>query len=384
MYLNLSKDFLLGTATSANQIEVSGDSDFRSLVSRDGSRFGDGIDHLAHLEEDIKYISMLGNSYRLSLDWSKLQQSPNSELDKNVVQKYLQLFRGLKKNKLKLVLTLHHFANPQWFTDMGGWENRNSSDLFLNYVQKVYDIFGKFVDYWITINEPGVYSSESYINGYFPPHKKSILSAYNVLNNLQRAHIQSYDFLKSKDKNFVVGVSKNLPFFYSTDFFGKISAFVSDLVFNNYIASKFFRKTDFLGINYYGKTIFSGFKLKKVAIWDKSPSEIDYPEGLFLLSKKMFNKYNKPIMITENGVCTDDDSVRTELLNSFLERLGSEISSGLNIIGYFYWSTFDNHEWALGRDFRLGLVEIDYKNKMSRKLKGSGKFYSKIVSRLKS
>ena len=84
-----------------------------------------------------------------------------------------------------------------------------------------------------------------------------------------------------------------------------------------------------------------------------------YPEGLFnlLLTAK---KYNKPIYITENGICTADDQRRCKFILQHLAAIHRALQQGVDVKGYIYWSLVDNFEWAEGFAMRFGLVEMNY------------------------
>ena len=86
-----------------------------------------------------------------------------------------------------------------------------------------------------------------------------------------------------------------------------------------------------------------------------------YPQGLYklLLSIK---KYNLPVLITENGICTEDDDLKWDYIREHLEQLHKSMEEGVHVIGYIYWSLIDNFEWAEGFAPRFGLVRVDYDN----------------------
>jgi len=84
-----------------------------------------------------------------------------------------------------------------------------------------------------------------------------------------------------------------------------------------------------------------------------------YPEGLYKLLSAV-KKYNLPVLITENGICTEDDDLKWDYIREHLAQISRAISEGVEVIGYIYWSLIDNFEWDKGFDPRFGLVHIDY------------------------
>jgi beta-glucosidase len=133
------------------------------------------------------------------------------------------------------------------------------------------------------------------------------------------------------------------------------------------------RFLDFLGLNYYTRTVVrsTGFGLSAVLgracheshHVDQGPlSDIDwevYPAGL----SRVLDKYTVlglPLLITENGIATQDETLRSAFLHRHLVRLGEALERGVPVIGYLYWSLIDNFEWAEGRRARFGLAAVDY------------------------
>jgi beta-glucosidase len=83
------------------------------------------------------------------------------------------------------------------------------------------------------------------------------------------------------------------------------------------------------------------------------------------------------MLITENGIATDDDTLRRDYLVQHIRGLGEAIASGLDVIGYLYWSLIDNFEWALGTTARFGLAEVDYSTQ-ERTLRPSASFFERV------
>ena len=385
MKLTFPEGFLWGTATSALQIESAYDHDWKGLVARDGSVLDDTIKHEQHRDEDAKIISSLGNAYRFSLDWSKLQKGPTSGLETSVVDEYRRFIGQLKDKGTHIMLVLHHFANPRWFSELGSWVSEDSIRLFADYAAQITNAFGDLVDSWNTFNEPCVYTSLAYLTGQFPPHKKNPFLAKRVLQNLAKAHNVVYDHIKEKLPSQQVGIAKNTMIFHPENLIGFVPAKISDAVFIDYV-SDHFRDVDFFGINYYGKVSFDPWPITEV----DNPGKLDklgrphdkmweyHPEGLKQILTRFSKKYGKPIIITENGCCTDDDSQRIAYIRDHIRYAHEAMKSGVDLKGYFYWSAFDNFELHLGRSYRFGLVHVDPAT-FEREPKNSAAFYADIA-----
>ena len=102
----------------------------------------------------------------------------------------------------------------------------------------------------------------------------------------------------------------------------------------------------------------------------------------FIASKEseFHEKYKKPVLITENGTCTNDDEIRKSNLYNHLTFIKKACDEKIPVIGYFHWSTFDNYELYYGPSRRFGLTAVDLKSpKLERKIKESGHYYHKVV-----
>ncbi len=128
---------------------------------------------------------------------------------------------------------------------------------------------------------------------------------------------------------------------------------------------------DFIGLNYYSRSLVDArswainrllgdtcgdghLPLEKNSLgWDI------YPQGLAEVLSSL-KKYNLPVFILENGICTADDSQRWRYIFEHLKAIHSAIGSGVKVLGYVYWSLLDNFEWDKGFAPRFGLIDIEY------------------------
>ncbi|MBK8471601.1 MAG: family 1 glycosylhydrolase [Sphingobacteriales bacterium] len=100
MLIQFPKNFIWGTSTAAPQIETAFDHDWVGVKSKDGFTFGRTSDHEKRRTEDLQYICQLGNAYRMSLDWSRLQREPYGKFVPEVVSEYRALLAKLEaRNK---------------------------------------------------------------------------------------------------------------------------------------------------------------------------------------------------------------------------------------------------------------------------------------------
>lgn len=386
------KGFLWGTATSAHQIEGhnrKNDWYDWEKSKKTHHRSGKATAHYENYEKDFDQIqNMHHNVHRLSIEWSRIEPEKGN-WNTHELEHYKKVLQSLKKRSIKVMLTLHHFTNPIWFSKQGGWENRSSVKQFTDYVAYVAQHLSPYVDFWITINEPIVYISMGYIEGVWPPGKKNFHAAYKVFKNLTMAHRKSYEIIHNiiPKKNVRVGIAKNIISFEAynkNSLLDTLYTYGVNKLWNHYFFTVTKKYHDFIGINYYFHqrlarkkgTIFSLSFSKQI---EKQRREINdlgweiYPAGIFSALMDM-KQYKLPIYITENGIATTNDNKRIRFILAHLTEINRAINAGVPVKGYCYWSLLDNFEWHLGFHPRFGLLEVNYKNMQRTPRKSAGVF----------
>jgi len=371
----MAEEFLWGAATSAHQVE--GDNvnnqwwDWERKA-RDRVRSGKATDHFNRFKADFGLAKSLGhNAHRLSIEWSRLEPAYN-QWSRAAINHYREVLQDLRDKDIKSFVTLHHFTNPMWFENLGGWENVKASDLFARYVRVVVEELGDLIDFWVTINEPMVYASQSYWRGNWPPQKRSFWAMERVARGLAATHRKAYRVIHRARSQARVGIAKNFVAYLG----GRWPAMIQDWWFNH----RFFALTrgahDFIGVNYYFA------QTSKFERWNGVKSDMGWPvrpEGLEQVLEHV-KRYGKPIYITENGLANEDDSKRADFIRGHLRVIEKAQEKGADVRGYFYWSLLDNFEWAHGFRPRFGLVEVDYKT-FERKPRPSAYVYKAIIDK---
>jgi beta-glucosidase len=418
--MNFGKNFIFGVATSSYQIEGAFDEDGRTAsiwdtFSRtDGKVFnsenGDvACDHYHRYKEDVEIIKDLGaDFYRLSIAWPRIFPEKGRYNAKGM-EFYKNLLTELKQKDIKTSVTLYHWDLPKWQQDLGGWEDRDSIDRFLEYAEKCFTELDSLVDMWITHNEPWCASILSNYIGEHAPGKRDLSIALKVAHHILLSHGRTVQLYHRLGLGKPIGITLNLTPVYpeTQSFYDKLAASNMDGHFNRWFLEPVFKgsypydmvnlyaaqgadisfikegdleviseKCDFLGINYYNRSLikydaksndlFTGAESnypKTDMGWDVSPEEfID-------LIQMVRDKYTDlPIYITENGSAWKDvaengrvhDVERIDYLVRHLQSVAKMNQRGLNVAGYFCWSLMDNFEWAYGFSKRFGIVYVDY------------------------
>jgi beta-glucosidase len=295
------------------------------------------------------------------------------------------VLRALRVRGLEPIVTLHHFTNPAWFARRGGWSRDDSPGLFARYVNYAVSNLGDTVRYWLTINEPTVYVMQGFVTGEWPPClKHAWTQAGRVLRNLARGHVLAYDVLHESQRNVMVGFAHSAPVIEPFDPLRRSDRRVARV--RDYILNQAFfrligarlpparapRALDFIGVNYYTRNIVRssgiglGALVGRVCPPDQHRSgpisslgwEV-HPQGLMDCLER-FSQYGRPVLVTENGIATDDEALRRQFLLEHVSAAGEAVEKGVNLLGYLYWSLIDNFEWASGTAPKFGLAAVDY------------------------
>jgi beta-glucosidase len=194
-------DFLWGAATSAHQAEGNCTNNTWSRWEAEGhceEPSGTACDHWNRYKEDIQLLKKAGlNAYRFSIEWSKIEPR-EGEFDEAALKHYEDVCDELVKNDIRPCVTLHHYTDPLWFADKGGFEKESNIHYFVEFCEKVIDRLHGKVHLWFTFNSPCGYAAKGYLIGATPPAKKDMALMAEVYKNLLEAHVQVYRTLKPR------------------------------------------------------------------------------------------------------------------------------------------------------------------------------------------
>lgn len=390
------KGFLWGTATAAHQVEGSNTNNnwyqWENTPGKiiNGEKAGLACDWWGgRWKEDLQRAKDSGqNAHRLSIEWSRIQPTADTWDDK-ALDKYVEIVRWLVKNGMTPMVTLHHFSDPLWLVEQGGWENPETPLLFARFVRKVVDVLKEYVSMWITINEPNVYVMSGWLIGVFPPGKNNLPEAAKVMENLVRGHAAAYKVIHELQPAAQVGVAVNyrsLKPAHSWNPLDKFPANIQNQIFNNAfhaclktgILNMVLKKVkipeaantqDFIGLNYYSRdlvtfdltkpgSMFGRLSYPKDAQLSSTGFIANVPEGMWD-GLRWAHHFGLPIIITENGVEDDKDTMRPRYTIEHLHQVWRACNFNWQIKGYFHWSLVDNFEWERGWTQRFGLWGLD-------------------------
>ena len=376
-----------------------------------------------------------GNVYDVSIDESVIEML-SSRVNKDAVNRYREILESARDHGLAVMLTLYHWPIPLWLhdpiachrdiysTDKRGWLDNRTLVEFTKYVSFVAHELGDVVDLYNTINEPRIVSEHGYLSAHyeFPPGKYDAGLFLNVMKNLAIAHGLAYEQVKRWDKvSFTdlgpctVGLVPVLQVFapYDPDDpKDQAASKLIDYAFNEWglnavIHGDYDMNLDYViqpeeqhphlvkGCDYFGVNYYSRWKIRHVDKGDVPlenfklmPCEGDctdygwevYPEGIREVVNWAYNRYRRPIYITENGIADETGDQRNRYLKVHIEKLHQAIvEDGVPVKGYYHWTMMDNFEWSEGYRIHFGLYNVDSETKKRIPTK-TVKLYREIVA----
>ena len=228
-----------------------------------------------------------------------------------------------------------------------------------------------------------MYIGRSYIDAAWPPQRQSKTLAFKVLWNLATAHKRAAKIAHQAGRKYKVGIAKFAAYHYAGDdaWLSKLSTQLARWAADYWLVSRLKKHLDFLGINYYRAFRYYGYRMHEATDtqndlgWEMQPEKIEH------VLKDFYDRYNLPIIVTENGVADRDDEYRKWWLTQTLLAMHRAIQGKVRLEGYLHWSLTDNFEWSSGFWPRFGLVGIDYKTK-KRTIRPSAVWLGKLIKKL--
>lgn len=348
---------------------------------------GKGVDHYRHYKQDFDLLTSLNmNAFRFGIEWSRLEPEEGVWNEAAVVH-YRTYIAELRARHIEPFLNIWHWTMPSWFTDKGGFERAENIQYFERFVQKIADEYTDDLSYVITLNEPNVYASFSYLTGEWTPQKQSIWACMKVYWNLTRAHRAAYRILKRKKPSLMVGVAAqlaNIQAKHQHSLFDATSTRLMRYAWNWWFLARIRKHQDFVGINYYFTDYYTGFMRRhNPAVPLNDLGWYMEPEGLYPVLLRTWAHFKKPIFITENGLADSRDEHRRWWLEETIVAMEKALSEGVDLRGYLHWSLLDNFEWKYGWWPRFGLVAVDREHGMKRTVRPSALWLSKKLMQLR-
>ncbi|MGA6222068.1 glycoside hydrolase family 1 protein [Streptomyces umbrinus] len=372
----LAAGFLWGAATAPHQVEgnnLNSDWWVREQRMPGMERSGDAVDSYHRYAEDMRLLADAGlTAYRFGIEWARVEPEPG-QISRAELAHYRRMIDTAVKLGLEPVVTLHHFTNPRWFAEEGGWTGERAIERFQAYVRAATDILDG-VKWVCTINEPNMLALMAMMSrqAQEPEARKKWMSptvegaARPVLpdpdpavgGRLAEAHHAARDIL-CKHTDAAVGWTVACQALTATpgneEKLRELRYVREDL----YLEAA--RDDDFIGVQSYSS---QAVDENGIAPHPKAPDNTltgnaYRPDAIGIAVRHAWEATDgTPILVTENGIATADDTQRIAYTAEALRHLFAAVEDGIDVRGYLHWSALDNFEWGHWEP-TFGLVAVD-------------------------
>jgi beta-glucosidase len=381
------KGFLWGAATAAHQVEGNNiNSDLWLIEHLKDSMFrepsGDACDHYHLYEQDINLLADLGlTAYRFSIEWARIEPE-RGYFSQAELQHYRRMLEACRRRNITPLVTYSHFTVPRWLATDGAWENPDSPNLFANYCERATRSLGDLTAYAATFNEPDIPHLLHWIilAGDKPgsslveqmaagkdairrqlnaPRFSSFLigDAEKSRQNMLSAHEKGKAAIKSVRSSLPVGFTLAMEDDQPAAADSHVEQKRAD-VYGPWL--KLAKKDDYMGVQTYTRSLVGAKNLPPPAGAELTQMGYEfYPESLEHTIRYASKETGVPIIVTENGVATEDDRKRIEYIQRALQGVKRCLADGIDVRGYIQWSLLDNFEWTFGYMPKFGLVAVD-------------------------
>lgn len=425
------------------------------LAGGDPISWGPGQWELYEQDFDLAKNQLGVRAFRMSIEWSRIfpkstigvegHENLKKVANMEAVEHYRKMFKALRSRGMEPFVTLNHYTLPLWIHNgvechkdlekctAKGWVTpKVLIPEIAKYSGFVAKEFGGDVDFWLTINEPFAVILPGYLmqvpDRVNPPGVGTkFVEARTVMMAMIEAHARMYDAVKENDKvdankdgnSSQIGIPYSFSPVYPQDPKNKLDVkgaenvsyllngvFMEALV-NGKLDEKLdgnmkdrpdLKRLDFIGMNYYEKAEVEGTETSMLpplsSLFTVNPFNLKnigfYPKGIYDLLM-MVKKYNKPVVITENGHkmvvpakaangAKADDSRMNEFMMRHLFWIHKAIKEGVDVKGFLFWSLVDNYEWNHGFNWRFGMFGYDPKDKTKKRVpRAAVPMYKKVI-----
>lgn len=440
--LNFPANFTWGVSTSSTQCEKTDNNNCWSRpyldtipAKKNTIAPNHACDSWTHWKDDIDKVIHLGcTSYRISFEWSRIEPS-RGVFNEDAINHYIEIAKYCQEKNIQLMCCMHHYSDPIWFMEQGGFAKEENIQVFSDYCTKMYEALRPYVSQWIVISQPVAYALKGYKVGMQPPFLKDSGLESTVMLNMFKAHIAVYDIMHNLfnetkiGKQPEVGLCHQIVQMKAANSYNPLEQLVAtfaDRLSNQTLLRTFTdghfqsltpivdiaylpeapTKFDFFALSYYSPLAFTCITPNGPACSDECTSRDAFriidKEGMYDAIVQA-SKLGKPIYIVENGINPKNEEQRELLLKSYLSAISQAITDGYDVRGYMHWTLMNNYEWCyvdtLGNiqqnnpDFGLyknrviddatGELHLDHQNH-DVMLKQSGNYYKKIIENQKS
>lgn len=405
MDITFPSTFLWGAATAAHQVEggnVYNDNWLLEHVpdSPYVESSGDACDSYHRYREDIALLAELGFTlYRFSLEWSRIEPE-EGEFSLAQLDHYRRMLATCHEHQITPMLTFHHFTSPRWLAAAGGWEAQETPEKFARFCERAINHLGDLLPFACTINEVNIGPLLLSIGVMHPvraaPWFEAVARAVGsdatrftpfLYADVQRgreiiltAHRRAVEAIKAGPGRCEVGLTLAMQDIQAGPGGEEMAVRMRRELQDVYLEQT--RGDDFIGVQTYSRVQFgpNGVLELEEGMERTQVGYEFYPESLEGTIRYASQVTGLPIIVTENGLATDDDTRRIVYMERALRGVAACLRDGINVRGYTYWSALDNFEWQAGYGPTFGLIAVDRRTQ-KRTVKPSALWLGQVARR---
>jgi len=378
------RGFLWGAGTAAHQVEGNNRlNDWWAWELDPGGHCvelsGDACDHWNRYPEDLDLLAGLGlRGYRFSVEWSRVEPRDGVFSD-SALDHYRGVCEAARERGLEPVVTFHHFTTPAWLAALGGWCEPSTAERFARFCKTAAGHLAGRFETACTINEPNVLAGFAYEFGVFPPGERDLARRDLATTVLLDAHRQAVAAIRRAAPGVRVGMTLAMH-----EYFAVAGAEAALEELRHRTEDVFLAATggdDFIGVQNYTR-LHVGPRGIQGAPGGRRTNQVGFefrPEALAVTVRRAAELTGLPVLVTENGICTEHDTERIEYTRRALQGLESCVEDGVEVLGYLHWSLLDSFEWVLGFWPKYGLVEVD-RSRQARRPRPSARWLGRIAA----
>jgi beta-glucosidase len=392
-------EFWWGVASSPFQNEDRGekpgspnyfltDWDLFAEAGRVPPRGEDAVFSWSAFDRDLEALKRLGVShYRFGIEWARVEPQPG-RFNEAAIRRYADMARKLRAAGIEPVVTLWHFTMPSWLVTKGKagksrWLHPLFRERWTAYTERITRALAPHVRVFVPQNEPNGDLALGYLSSVWPPGLFLDFGKYNAaMEESVWAFRQAAAIIRQNRKDALVLSVHALPYWNRT-FWDPTQAYYNYMQRVNFThLDRVYDVCDLIGFNYYYTeyadfTALIALKLRRGHNYSLL-GWIIQPRSLYKQIAAVSKRYQKPIVITENGIATIKDTKRVRYLFNHALEVKEAMNDGMDVRGYFVWTLVDNYEWHHGSVAPFGMSRMDPATK-KRMFRPSALFYSGLL-----
>ena len=330
---------------------------------------GDGNGFTNRYAEDFALLAAHGLvHHRLSLEWARLEPHEGTH-DNDAIEHYRAVLEAAREAGIAIWACLHHFTLPGWFADdLGGFlDDRAATYYWPRHVDFVGETFGDLVFGWTPVNEPGWYAISGFLRGDLPPGRQDVVDYSRARDAIHRANHDAARRLRGDGQP--VATIHGLAPLYAADSSPQTAAALRridqdvwgtwlDLLRDPVHADGF----DLVGFSYCSPAAIGPDGGRGVWSPDGQAGpmgDMAWADGLAHVLRRLADELpDTPLVVTECGLGADDEQ-RVAYLRSAIDVVDEAIGDGIDVRGFFHWTSVDDYEWHEGYGAPIGLFDRD-------------------------